>query len=413
MPEKKARMRLTKRRRQVALLIDFSRGYGRRILLGIAKYVREHHEWSVQSEEWRWTDPIPAWIKNWKGDGVIAWLETPELAEAILKLNVPTVDVRGASGCGLPLIDTENSVVSSLAVEHFMQRGFRHYAFCGFAGANYSDVRSRAFQEQLTQHGLDCAIYQPPEFSQNAQSIELEKRGLLFQDHLARWIKSLPRPVGIMACNDIRGQQVMNACRRLDLLVPEEVAVIGVDNDELFCELSDPALSSVALDTLRTGYEAAALLQEMMDGQKPPTQPILVPPLGIVARRSTDVFATSDRQLAAGARFLREHFSDAITVNDIARAAGMSRRVFEKRFVSQFGHAPKAEVLRLRLNRAQELLLDTDWTLAQIAAVCGFKHSEYLHAFFTQKIGMTPGKFRARAKTSRAPAHQLITRLSS
>jgi LacI family transcriptional regulator len=123
--------------------------------------------------------------------------------------------------------------------------------------------------------------------------------------------------------------------------------------------------------------------------------------LGIVARRSTDVLATSDRQLAAGTRFLREHFFDAITVNDIARAAGMSRRVFEKRFSRQFGHAPKAEVLRLRLNRAQELLLDTDWTLAQIAACSGFKHSEYLHAFFTQKIGMPPGKFRVRAKNAR------------
>lgn len=413
MPEKKARMRLTKRRRQVALLIDFSRGYGRRILLGIAKYVREHHEWSVQSEEWRWTDPIPAWIKNWKGDGLIAWLETPELAEAILKLNVPTVDVRGASGCGLPLIDTENRLVSGLVVEHFLQRGFRHYAFCGFAGANYSDVRSQAFREQLAQNGFDCAVYQPPEFSRNAQSIELEKRGLLFQDHLARWIKSLPRPVGIMACNDIRGQQVMNACRRLDLPVPEEVAVMGVDNDELFCELSDPPLSSVALDTLRTGYEAAALLEAMLNGQSPPPAPILIPPLGIIARRSTDVLATNDRQLAAGARFLREHFFDAITVNDIARAAGMSRRVFEKRFSRQFGHAPKAEVLRLRLNRTRELLLDTDWTLAQIAARSGFKHSEYLHAFFTQKMGLTPGKFRARARTSRATAHQLITRISS
>jgi LacI family transcriptional regulator len=228
----------------------------------------------------------------------------------------------------------------------------------------------------------------------------LEKRGLLFQDDLGRWLKSLPKPVGIMACNDIRGQQVMNACRRVEVLVPEEVAVIGVDNDELFCELSDPPLTSIALDTLRIGYEAAALLERIMSREKPPEQPILIPPKGIVTRRSTDVLAMDDRQLAAGARFLREHVFDNISVNDMARAAGMSRRVFERRFVSQIGRPPKAEVLRLRLERVKELLTDTDWSLAQISERTGFKHSEYLHTIFTQKTGTTPGKFRAAAKSS-------------
>jgi LacI family transcriptional regulator len=368
--------------------------------MGIAKYVRQHHEWSVQSEEWRWTDPVPDWFKNWKGDGIIAWLETPELAAMVQDLGVPTVDVRGSSGCGLPLIDTENEIVSSLAAEHFMQRGFRHFAFCGFVGANYSDARSDRFKEQLAKEGYSCATYEPPEFSRNMQTIELEKRGLLFQEDLGRWLKSLPKPVGIMACNDIRGQQVMNACRRLELLVPEEVAVIGVDNDELFCELSDPALSSVALDTVRIGYEAAALLERMMSGEKPPEKPVLVPPIGIVTRRSTEVLAMDDRQLAAGARYLREHVFDTISVNDMARAAGMSRRLFERRFVSQIGRPPKAEVLRLRIERVKELLADTDWTLEQISERTGFKHSEYLHTVFTQKTGTTPGKFRAAARSA-------------
>lgn len=398
----KKKPRTLARRRQVALLIDFSRWYGRRILMGVAKYVREHHEWSVQSEEWRWTDPVPNWIKNWNGDGIIAWLETPELAAMVQDLGVPAVDVRGSSGSGLPLIDTENQIVGSLAAEHFMQRGFRHYAYCGFVGANYSDSRGHWFNQRLAQSGHPCLTYEPPAISRNMQAIELEKRGLLFQEDLARWIKSLPKPVGIMACNDIRGQQVINACRRVDLLVPEEVAVIGVDNDELFCELSDPALSSVAVDALRIGYDAAALLEEMMLGKKPPKQPVLVPPLGIITRRSTDVLALEDRQLAAGARFLREHLFEAITVNDIARAAGMSRRVFERRFVSQMGRAPKAELLRLRIERVKELLADTDWPLAQISERTGFKHSEYLHTIFTQKTGVTPGKFRAAEKSAHA-----------
>jgi len=387
-------------RRQVAVLIDFSRSYGRGLLSGVAKFVREHHEWSVQSEEWRWIDATPAWFRNWKGDGAIAWVETPELAAIIQGLRVPTVDVRGSvPECGLPLIATENKIVASLVADHLIQRGFRHYAFCGFVGANYSDQRSRLFAEHLARAGFDCAIYNPPEISRDAQMIELEKRGLLFQGHLARWLKSLPKPVGIMTCNDIRGHQVMNACRRLDLTVPEEVAVVGVDNDAIFCELSDPPLSSVALDTERIGYEAAALLESLMEGGKPPERPVLVPPLEIVTRRSSDVLAMSDRQLAAGARFMREHIFETITTNDMARAAGMSRRVFERRFLAQVGRSPKTEVLRLRLERVKELLADTDWNLAQIAERTGFKYSEYLHTVFSQKLGMTPGEFRRKGKS--------------
>lgn len=387
------------RRRQVAVLIDFSRSYGRGLMSGVAKFVREHHEWSVQSEEWRWVDTTPTWFRNWKGDGAIAWVETPDLAATIRGLRVPTVDVRGSvSNCVLPLIATENQIVANLVAEHLIQRGFRHYAFCGFVGANYSDERSRLFKERLNEAGFDCAIYDPPEMSRDAQIIELEKRGLLFQSHLARWLKSLPKPVGIMTCNDIRGHQVMNTCRRLELTVPEEVAVVGVDNDEIFCELSDPPLSSVALDTVRIGYEAAALLEKMMDGGKPPEQRVLVPPREIVTRRSSDVLAMSDRQLAAGARFMREHVFDVITTNDMARAAGMSRRVFERRFLAQVGRSPKAEVLRLRLERVKDLLTDTDWNLAQIADRTGFKYGEYLHTVFSQKIGMTPGEFRRNGK---------------
>jgi LacI family transcriptional regulator len=387
--------RTVARRRRVAVLVDFSRSYGRRILLGIAKFLREHHDWSVQSEEWRWTDAVPAWFQNWQGDGAIAWVETPEMAAIVRKLKVPVVDVRGsAPGSRFPLVDTDNRMVADLAYEHFRERGFRHFAYCGFVGANYSDARSRFFQERLGREGIACAVYQPAEISRNPQTLELEKRGLLFQEHLERWLLALPKPVGIMACNDIRGQQIMNACRRLNLAVPETVAVVGVDNDEIFCELSDPPLSSVALDTVRIGYEAADLLEKMMAGEGPATEPLLVPPLEIVARRSSDALAIDNPQFVAGARFLREHAFEAVNVKDAARIAGMSRRQFERLFVEYVGRAPKAEVLRLRLERAKKLLLDTNWSLSRIADQTGFKSAAYLHAVFSQKIKMTPGKFR-------------------
>jgi LacI family transcriptional regulator len=396
-----SRLHAVRRRRRVALLIESSRGYGRGLFLGVARFVRQRHDWSVQSEEWKWTDPPPAWLKNWDGDGVIARVETTDMARLILRLGAPAVDLRGSvTGFGFPLIDTDDQKVACLAAEHLMERGFRHYAFCGFVGANYSDKRSHWFQERLARSDLKCHLYSPPRPASKGRTIDHEKRGLLFQENLADWLKSLPKPVGIMACNDIRGQQVLNLCPRADLIAPEEVAVIGVDNDETLCELSDPPLSSVAPDTLRIGYEAAVLLEQMMDGQKPPVQPLLIPPLGIVTRRSTDVLALEDRKLAAGLRFMREHAFDRITINEVARASAMSRRVFERRFARQVGRTPKAEVLRLRLERVKQLLLDTDWSLAEIAGRTGFKYGEYLHTVFSGKIGVTPGEFRRRSQAT-------------
>jgi LacI family transcriptional regulator len=387
-------------RRRVAVLMDFSRAYGRKLLAGIAKFLQEHYEWSVESEEWRWTDEIPEWFRHWDGDGVIAWVETPELAEVICRLRVPAVDVRGSlsSEYGLALVDAENETVVRLAADHLIQRGIRHFAFCGFPGASYSDKRSRLFRDYLSQVGFACAIYTPPKAPEPAANIEYEKQGLLFQSHFVAWLKSLPKPVGLMACNDICGQQMINVCRRNGLVVPEEVAIIGVDNDEVLCELSNPPLSSVMLDTMRTGYETAAMLERMMAGDQPPSQALLVPPLGIVTRRSTDTLATDDKRLAAGVRFLREHVFDGVTVSSMAREAGMCRTKFERRFAALVGHSPKAEVLRLRLEKVKELLTHTDWTLDLIADRTGFKSAQYLHTVFSKKVGSTPGTFRGQAK---------------
>jgi len=190
--------------------------------------------------------------------------------------------------------------------------------------------------------------------------------------------------------------------------VPEEMAVIGMDNDEILCELSDPPLSSVVPATFRIGYDAAVLLERMMAGSKPPAKPIHIPPRGIVTRRSTEVLALDDRQLAVGLRFIRDHAFDPITINEVAKVTGMCRRVFERRFAAQMGRSPKAEVLRLRLERVKQLLTDTDWNLAQIAESTGFNYAEYLHTVFTQKTGITPGEFRKQAELSSRGRFRLV-----
>jgi LacI family transcriptional regulator len=201
----------------------------------------------------------------------------------------------------------------------------------------------------------------------------------------------------LMACNDMRGQQVLDACRASDVTVPDEVAVVGVDNEEVLCDLSDPPLSSVVPNAERIGYEAAALLEQMMAGKKVQAKPIFIEPSGVVTRRSTEVLAIEDRPVAAAARFIREHACEGIDVGDVLRAVSMSRSALDRHFIKIMGRSPKDEILRVRLNRAKQLLAETDFSQATIAEKVGLEHVEYLSRIFKKRIGLTPSEFRARA----------------
>jgi LacI family transcriptional regulator len=385
-------------RPKVALIIESSRAYGRGLLQGIARYVREHGAWSIFHQERRASDLPPAWLKDWRGDGIIARVEDYKLAAAIGRLGVPAVDVRGLlPDLGLPLIETDDEAVVRLAIEHLRERGFRQFAFCGFAGANYSDTRCRIFAQRLAEAGFECRIYASPAPLKSIASFDHEQHGLMYEADVADWIAELPKPIGLLACNDIRGQQVLNACRQIGVAAPDEVAVLGVDNDEVLCDLADPPLSSVIPNTGRIGYEAAGLLDRMMAGHPAPQAPIYIPPLGVATRRSTEVLAIDDRHIAAALRFIREHACEGIGVRDILSAVPLSRSVLERRFAALVGRAPKAEILRVQLQRAKELLATTDFPLNVISEKAGFKHPEYLSAIFKKKMGVAPGRYRAGA----------------
>lgn len=387
------------RKRRVGLLIESSRAYGRDLLRGIARYAREHGAWSIVYQERKLEDPVPPWLRRWEIDGIIARMETRALANAILARGVPAVDVRGAlPDLEVPVVYTDNAQISRLAAEHLRERGFRNFAFCGFVGTEFSDQRSTAFFEWLNRAGFACHVYAPPKTVPRALTTDYEADGLRYEPHVAQWLRALPKPVGLMACNDIRGQQILYACREMGITVPDEVAVIGVDNDELLCELCDPPLSSVAQDTEHAGYEAAAMLERMMAGRRAPKRPLYLPPLGIVARRSTDVLAISDRAIAGAVRFIREHACDGIDVGDLLDAVPMSRTVLERRFVKLVGHSPKAEILRVQMERAKELLATTDLRLEEIAAKVGYDHHEYFCVVFKRETGQTPGEFRRQGK---------------
>lgn len=210
---------------------------------------------------------------------------------------------------------------------------------------------------------------------------------------------ALPRPCGIMACNDICGRQVVNACRVRQIPVPEEIAVIGVDDDEVLCELADPPLTSIALPTEKIGYDAAAMLAHMMAGHAPDRMETRVDPLGVIRRLSTDIVATDSPVISKAIRYIRDHVSDGITVENVldhlaAQGVGVSRSTLERRFTEFLGRSPKDEILHERVNRARHLLLETTYPLGQIARLVGLRRTEQLISLFKARTGMTPGALR-------------------
>ncbi|HVM49908.1 MAG TPA: DNA-binding transcriptional regulator [Candidatus Acidoferrum sp.] len=386
---------------KVALLIESSRAYGRGILGGIAKYIRQHGHWVIFMQEQSLCDEPPPWLAGWQGDGIISRIDNPALAACIARLRVPTVYLRNVSpGLKVPSIVTDNDAISRVAFEHLRERGFRRFAYCGYNGADYSDERRDAFASFVSKAGLRCDVFHPAQLPEQLSTAVYEEQGLRDGDQVARWIQALPKPVGLMACNDMRGRQVLDACRAIGATVPEEVAVVGVDNEEVLCELSNPPLSSVIPNTERVGYNAAATLAAMMAGTRTRPRRALVEPLGVQTRRSTDVLAIEDRQVAAAARFIREHACDGIHIGDVLRAVGMSRSTLERRYHKLLGHSPKHDLLRFRLDRAKQLLAETDFPVARVAEKLGFEHTEYLNVIFKKKTGLTPARFRAYSRVA-------------
>jgi LacI family transcriptional regulator, galactose operon repressor len=375
---------------QVALLIETSNSYSRDLLRGIRSFTREGAEWLIHFTELGRGNVPPAWFKNWHGDGVIARIENTAIEEEVAASGVPVVNVSAQdAGPTWPRVINDSLGVARLAADHLLERGFRHIAYCGDARFAWSFHHEQNFKSLLARNGIECLVYDAlPEDSLD-RDFEQEK--------ISHWLGELPKPAGIFACYDIRGQQVLEACRRARLQVPDEVAVIGQHNDELLCELCDPPLSSVIPNPRRAGYEAAVLLDKMMRGIAIPAEVRTVQPIGVATRQSTDVIAIDDKTLADAVRFIRTNACRGISVEDVLQAAPISRTLLERRFQRYLGRSPYEEILRLRIERVKELLATTDLSMADIASKVGFSGVEYLSAVFKKKQGVSPRLYRRRA----------------
>ncbi len=380
-------------RRSVALLIESSNAYARGLLQGIIDYQRQHDAWSIYlPEQDRGASP-PKWIQNWHGDGVIARIETDEIARVVRRIGIPVVDVSAARRMEqIPWVETDDTQVAILAAEHLIERGFGHFAFCGDSRFNWSTWRSKAFVAALQAKRFDCNVFELPVYKSGTHSWLQEKR------LLAKWIKSLPKPIGLMACYDIRARQVLDICRDLEILVPDQIAVLGVDNDPIVCNLAFPSLTSVIPDAIGAGYRAAELLERMMQGGKSSQESHLMRPLGIETRQSTDIFAVHDEDVRAAAKFIRDNACNGITVVDVLREIPLSRRIFESRFHKATGKTPHEAILSQRLRRVEQLLRESDLSLEAIAVKAGFEHPEYMNVVFRKHFKEPPGRYRNRIR---------------
>lgn len=396
--KKKAKSAI-RRHPRVALLIETSRSYGRDLLMGIAKYLRIHGGWSVEFEEGDFTEQLPEWFNRWQWDGIIARVKVPAIARKLSRLKVPVVDVYGSlRGFGFSTIRSDEISVGRLGAEHLLERGFRRFAFCGFNGTDWSDIRQTGFEQRVAEAGFSCLSFQNPRPPPTKGLPEYEEHGQRYEQELKQWLQSLPKPLGLMACNDSRGRQVLNCCRELNIAVPDDLAVIGVDRDEIFCELSDLPLSSVILNSQQIGFEAAALLNRMIAGDEVTDHPRVIKPMGVATRRSTDVLAIEDRHIAAALRIIREQACEGLDIPTLLKSVPLSRSVLERRFTQILGRSPNEEILRVKLGRACRLLEESDLPLAAVAERCGFEHAEYFSRLFKMKIAVTPGEFRNQSK---------------
>ena len=375
-------------KRSVALVIETSNEYARGLLRGILRYQQEHEKWTIDlPEQHRRADP-PRWLRTYSGHGIIARIETKSIARAVQATQLPAVDVSSARELStIPWVETDDRKIAQLAIQHFFEKGFRHLAFCGEGSFNWSRWRRDAFVAEAKKAGINALVFHVDDDSSGMTWPHARRR-------LMRWLAELPEPCGLMAAYDSLARRLIDLCIQASRRVPESIAILGVDDDPLLCQLATPPLSSIVPDSEGAGYAAAEQLDSIMSGKKIKRLDTLLPPLGIATRQSTDTFAVEDKDVSVSAHYILAHACDGIQVDDVVKQTQLTRRALETRFKKALGKTPHALIIETRLSKAERCLRETALTLERIADRCGFEYPEYLSVLFKKHRNMTPGEYR-------------------
>ncbi|MDO4587273.1 MAG: XylR family transcriptional regulator [Planctomycetia bacterium] len=384
---------------RVALLVETSEERGRGILRGILRYSRLYGPWGF------YILPRDAEHQNlplafpWSTSGIIARVFSTQLAESIQKANIPTILLGHRQE--LPFdenaknkfanICMDNRSLGRMAAEFFVQRNFKNFACIERGFYVWSQERREAFLDYLRDAGFQCFVYRS-KISETVQNLGQE---------VYQWLESLPKPLGLFTVTDLLGRQVIDLCLNTQIRIPEDVAVLGIDNDELICESTTPALSSISVDAEEAGFHAAALLHQLMKKEKkeaPRTIPLN--PVRVVERRSTETNHLSDEMVSNVFEFIRCNFSSPINVQDVVRHLKVSRRSIEIRFKKSTGETIHSTIMKIRLERVKRFLIETDFSLNDIALSCGFNCDGYLGKIFKKNFNVTMDEFRKQYRHS-------------
>lgn len=397
MPASSAHSPSERRPKQVALILQTRLEENIGICKGIAAFEREQCDWNFFLDDQAMSVTNPAWLFRKKWDGVICRHRFSMILEECRRRGVPCVDLDDSNHrlSDVPKIRPDNRVVGHVGAEHFLDRGFTHFGYCGFSSEDWSNERREGFREALQAVKLPCQILETVYSHELTPDWDLAE-----QERIRQWLRKLPRPIAIMACNDLRALQVIAAIHDLGLRIPDEVAVLGANNETVRAEMSHPPLSSVPLNAFEWGRTAAKLLHQQMErtGEEVPRE-TFIEPASVVVRRSTDALAIEDPAIVKALRIIHQEGCGGLRVDDLARRVSVSRSLLERRFRKFLRRSPQEEIRNVKINRTRQLLLETDKTLAEIADLTGFEHPEYLSVMFKRLTGESPRDFRQRHRT--------------
>ena len=384
--------RKSKSKLRILLLVETSGIYGRRIIEGISRYALENGNWILFLEDRGLQDKEPYWLRNVQCDGIITRTIYRNAASIIENLNIPFVELLGDGKNFKADIYCDPESLAKMAGEHFLERNLRHFAFITIGQVWWAREYAEYFQSYLGERGYECQI-SPFARIKNAPSLPM-----IFESQtehaLVRWLRHLPKPIGLLCPSDTQAVFLANLCQTCGIDIPNEIAILGIGDNNLLCKTATPLISSIFVDGQKTGYEAAKLLLKRIEGDTEPALPIKISPSFVVARQSTDFIAVSDPDISKAAQFIRDQVADRITVNDVANHVHLSARTLNRKFQEHFGSTPEQEILRVRMEWAKSLLRDTSLGVREISEKIGYSTPEYFIRAFRLSAGMTPKQYR-------------------
>lgn len=382
-------------KRKRVVLVQANTAYGRHVTRGIVRYAATQGGWEFLYKG-NAADPMvlfkAAAAAEWWADGIIGHFIDKAFLAQVQKLGIPAVNVSSWFDDPSPVrVHTDEFAVGKVAATYFIECGIRNFAYWGYTFGAYSQQRCEGFVRTLESAGFSCEVID----STIAQGVS-RAQWMDTEEQLARRITRMQKPVGLLCVNDMVAREVLWLAERLGLRCPEDLAVLGVENDELACSVCLPPLSSVELAATRIGIDAAEMLDRLMGGQPAPTEPLLIPPLGVVTRQSTDIAAVANPEVRDAIRFIRDHAHEPIDVRDVLKAIPLSRRALEMHFKKVLGRTPRQQIQYERVQLVKKLLLESDLSIAQIAERAGFSSPSLFWVIFRRFTGMGPKAYRQR-----------------